>query len=90
MTAVLIIPLQPGRYRVRGGPRGETATERVARDLGDGRALLDGRRVARNTSCDRWPVLAAFRVRPGTRVTHYGALDAVGRVWSYGENDRRA
>jgi hypothetical protein len=84
MTATVVIPLEPGRYVVRGGPRGDTVTQRVMRDMGDGRAVDRGRRVVRNTARDRWPVLASFHVRPGHRVTCYGALDAVARVWSYG------
>ena len=87
MAVTVIIPLKPGRYVVRGGPRGDTVTQHVMRDLpehGPSQALRNGRRVSRNTARDNWPVLASFRVRPGHTVTCYGVLDAVGRVWRYG------
>jgi hypothetical protein len=86
MSVTVITPLAPGRYIVRGGPRGDTAIQRVMQpvSLGDSHAIDHGRMVIRNTARDRWPILAAFRIRPGHRVTSYGALDAVARVWSYG------
>jgi hypothetical protein len=86
MSVTVITPLQPGRYVVRGGPRGDTIIQRVMRPIraGESPAIDRGRRVIRNTARDSWPILAAFRVRPGARVTHYGALDAIARVWSFG------
>lgn len=86
MSVTVITPLQPGRYVIRGGPRGDTALQRVMQPVtpGGSQAIDRGRMVIRNTARDRWPILASFRVRPGRRVTHYGALDAVARVWSFG------
>ena len=75
--------LAPGRYVVLGGPGGYTATRRVMRDTGNGHALDNGRDYIRTADyTDKWQQLAAFKVRNGQVVTHYGALDAVRRVWA--------
>ena len=82
MTHAKSRALEPGRYVVLGGPGGYTAVRRVMRDAGHGRAIDRGREYVRTaTYTDRWPQLAAFRVRAGAGVTHYGALAAVMRVW---------
>jgi hypothetical protein len=74
--------LKPGRYVVLGGSGGYTAMPRVMRDTGNGKALDNGREYVRTaTYTDKWQRLAAFKVRPGQQVTHYGVLDAVMRVW---------
>ena len=73
--------LKPGRYVVRGGPGGYFA---VTKPRADRYAVENGRvvhHVASASYTDRWPVLARVRVRRGQRVTHYGMLRAVGRVW---------
>lgn len=84
MSATVIIPLKPGRYVVRGGPRGDTVTQRVMADIDEYRSMDCGRIVVRSRARDAWPVLAVFKVRPGRRVTCYGVLDAVARVWTFG------
>lgn len=75
--------LKPGRYVVLGGPGGYTSTRRVMRDIGNGHALDNGTDYVRTaTYTGKWRQLATFKVRAGQHVTHYGALDAVMRVWS--------
>ena len=77
--------LEPGRYVVLGGPGGYTMVRRVQRDTADGYALDQGRRVVPTAGyADRWVRLAGFKVQAGRRVTHYGVLDAVMRVWGLG------
>jgi len=74
----------PGRYQVLGGPGGRTMVRKIMRDVGNGHVLDNGRTYVYGGSyADSWVVLATFRVR-GQRVTYYGALDAVMRVWSLG------
>lgn len=84
MSAIEITPIRPGRYEVRGGPRGETAMHRVAREMFPGRYLDNGHTLIGSHAREAWPVLATFKVRRGHHVTHYGALDAIARVWTYG------
>ena len=75
--------LKPGRYVILGSPDGYTMVRRVMRDAGNGHAIDNGREYIRTaTYTDKWQHLAAFKVRAGRQVTHYGALDAAMRVWN--------
>lgn len=73
--------LKPGRYELRGGPRGEYAL----RHMDDLRRDASGRRVytaeVRGYTA-RWHLLASLRVRPGHEVTFYGVIGAAQRVWT--------
>ena len=78
---VIALELEPGRYELRGGPRGEYALWQVnaqQRDPGTGRHVYVN---ATGHYSERWQVLASLRVRPGHHATFYGVIGAAERVW---------